>query len=357
MSAAICIETNIERGDFSLAVKLQIPVKGLSAIYGPSGCGKTTLLRLIAGLEKHDKTRVQIGSSVWQSQQQFIPVHRRKVGVVFQEASLFSHLSVQDNLLYGRSRLGCPRPDLWQQVLHWLELEPLFSRRVEQLSGGERQRVALGRAILREPELLLLDEPMASLDTARKAEVLAILQRLKSELDLPMILVSHDLQEIAQVADHLVIMQSGKIIRDGNPFQLINGLLSRPDDCLPAFSLLAGESIQADSQYPLWRVRVGEEVITIPAQSGPIAKRIRLQIMARDVSLSLSAANDTSILNILPCRVEKIESFAELGQALVYLQGKGFQLKAQISTLSLGRLELKPGKSVFAQIKAVSVLP
>ena len=199
-------------GDFRLDVAMSAPANGVTVVFGPSGSGKTTLLRCLAGLVRLPG-RLQIADAIWQDHARFVPPHRRGVGFVFQDAALFEHLSVRDNLLYGRRRQGLGEDVAFRDMVDLLDLDLLLQRRPTRLSGGERQRVAIGRALLSQPKLLLMDEPLASLDVARKAEVIPYLEALKAQASAPIFYVTHDVAEAARLGDRMLLMQAGRIVQ------------------------------------------------------------------------------------------------------------------------------------------------
>ncbi|HSH30084.1 MAG TPA: molybdenum ABC transporter ATP-binding protein [Thiohalobacter sp.] len=351
------------RGDFRLQAEGEVPAAGITALFGPSGCGKSTLLRLIAGLERCNDAEVRMGQNGWQSDRSFLPPHQRPIGYVIQEGQLFPHLNVRDNLRYGWKRAGrstnaAAGPDL-DNVIALLGLSELLARRPEQLSGGQRQRVAIGRALLTRPRVLLLDEPLAALDHAARRAILPYLERLHRELALPVLYVSHDTDEVARIADRLLLMEAGRIQAAGE----LTGMLTHPD--LPlARSAQAETVLEAtisghDADYHLTRLRFagGELSLATPAEPAELAtgEPVRVRILARDVSLALSPAADSSILNILPARVSGIRPLNP-AQALVRLDLGGTPLLAHITHRSVAALKLEPGSPVYAQIKSVALL-
>ncbi|HET9644943.1 MAG TPA: molybdenum ABC transporter ATP-binding protein, partial [Burkholderiaceae bacterium] len=212
---SIELRARLRRGAFSLDVDIVLPSRGITALFGPSGSGKTTLLRCIAGLERAEQARIVVDCSVWVDERIWLPAHRRPIGMVFQEASLFPHLSVLDNLRYGQRRAkGAPAGDL-RPAIELLGITHLLERMPDRLSGGERQRVAIARALAVVPSLLLMDEPLAALDVARKREILPYLERLHDELKIPMLYVSHLPEEVARLADHLVVLEEGRVRAHG----------------------------------------------------------------------------------------------------------------------------------------------
>ena len=297
----------IERDEFTLDAELHTPMQGITAVFGPSGCGKTTLLRALAGLEHCREGYLALGGEVWQNRQQYIPPHRRTLGYVFQEANLFPHLTVRGNLEYGYKRLPENERRLaFDQVTDLLGVDTLLTRQVTHLSGGERQRVAIARALLTSPSLLLMDEPLAALDINSKAEIYPFFDRLNQELAIPILYVSHSPDEVARLADHLVLMESGKILASGP----IGKMLTRMD--LPlAHSADAESIIEAkisghDNDFQLTYLTFAGGQFTVAGTRLTMGETVRLRILARDVSLTLAHQTDTSILNIFPAVVEEI---------------------------------------------------
>ncbi len=344
-------------GNFALDVDLQVPGRGVTAIFGPSGSGKTTLLRCIAGLERIDDGFLRINGEIWQQQKQFVPIHRRALGYVFQEASLFPHLAVRGNLDYGWQRTPKDQRRIdFDEVVQLLGIEPLLAQRPDTLSGGQRQRVAIGRALLTSPKLLLMDEPLASLDLDSRAEILPYLERLHDQLDIPLLYVSHAPAEVAQLADHLVLMASGKIEASGP----INEVLTRSD--LPpaqqeeASAVIDGNIVDHDREFRLMHVSVPGGQLSVALRELPIGHRVRVRILARDVSLALQRPVDTSISNILPARIVDITELGNGPQALVRLDLGGALILARVTRRSVAMLQLKPDLIVHAQVKSVALM-
>lgn len=350
----------LDREHFSLDARFCVPARGITALFGPSGCGKTTLLRAIAGLEKGARGHFRIGDSVWQDAARCLPTHQRALGYVFQESSLFEHLSVRGNLEYGYRRVPAAarhiHPD---QAISLLGLEPLLDRGSHQLSGGERQRVAIARALLTSPQLLLLDEPLAALEQRRKQEILPFFERLHRELDIPMIYVSHAIDEVARLADHLVLLDDGRVQASGP----IAEMLTRADLPLAqdqdAATMIEATVSGHDTAFGLTRLAFagGEFSVPHPSPATPLAigQPVRLRILARDVSLTLARQTDTSILNIVPVRLTSLSEETP-AQVLLRLDAGGVPLLARITRKSAAALALAPGTSAYAQIKAISLL-
>lgn len=349
-------------GNFSLNASFAAPATGVTAIFGPSGCGKTTVARCLAGLQYLPGSFCAIDGEIWQDQSTFRKAHQRPVGYVFQEASLFSHLSVKGNLLYGAPRgTGAPGPHGigFDEVIELLGLAKLLSRSPQNLSGGERQRVAIGRALLSQPKLLLMDEPLSALDRLTKSEILPFLERLHERLALPVIYISHDMSEIERLADHLVLMQHGKVVAAG-PLQALQA-----DPSLPlAGAREAAVSLDAtvethDPNYELLTLRVAGGRLQVPATPVTAGKRQRLRIAASDVSIARAAPDASSILNILPARIVS-KSMPGHGEVIVALalgaDGRGAHLLARITLRSWDLLGLAEAMNVFAQVKGVSLV-
>lgn len=355
---SVDIDLALEFSGFSLAARLQLPGQGVTALFGPSGSGKTTLLRCLAGLERA-RGRLVVAGDCWQddSQGRFRPTHQRALGYVFQEASLFPHLTVQGNLEFGWRRVPpAQRRVALAQAVALLDLQPLLQRRPDRLSGGERQRVAMARALLTSPNLLLLDEPLAALDQRRKNDILPYLERLRTELALPMIYVSHSADEVARLADHLVLLEHGQVVGSGPLLQMLARI-----DLPPAFADDAGVVLECvvgahDDEDSLTRLVFAGGAIQVARRPEPIGTPLRCRVHARDVSLALSCHADSSILNRLPARVTAIADTDQPAQVLVQLDVGGVPLIARITRRSLRQLAIQPGLTVWAQIKSVALL-
>ncbi|MGO8910754.1 MAG: molybdenum ABC transporter ATP-binding protein [Bradyrhizobium sp.] len=349
-------------GEFPLDASFSVPASGVTAIFGPSGCGKTTVARCLAGLHYLPGSFCAIDGEIWQDPSTFRKAHQRPIGYVFQEANLFSHLSVKRNLLYGAPRdtaaLG-PDGIAFDEVIELLSLAKLLDRSPQNLSGGERQRVAIGRALLSQPKLLLMDEPLSALDRTTKAEILPFLERLHERLSLPVIYISHDMSEIERLADHLILMQHGHVIGAG-PLHVLQS-----DPALPlAGAREAAISLDAkveayDATDGLLTLQVEGGQLLVPAPLVTVGKQQRLRISASDVSLARTAPEASSILNILPARIVS-KSMLGKGEVIVVLalgtDGGGARLLARITLRSWGLLGLAETMNVFAQVKGVSLV-
>lgn len=346
----------IDREDFRLDVDLQFPSSGITALFGPSGCGKTTLLRAIAGLEYHAGGYFRIGNSTWQDRDLFVAPHRRPIGYVFQEASLFEHLSVRGNLEYGVKRVPeGNRKIALDEAIELLEIADFLNRKPASLSGGERQRVAIARALAVSPKLLMMDEPLAAVDSDRKQEIIPYLDSLHRDLDIPIIYVSHQMEEVSHLADYLVLLKSGRVAASGD----VHDVFTRLD--LPlAYGGDAASVIEAavsfhDEHYQLTRLKFPGGEITMARVPLAEGSPVRLRLAARDVSLTLKHQTGTSILNILPVTVDAIDSINDNQVTVRLLAGK-VPILACITRKSSDELDLVPGKRLFAQIKSIALL-
>jgi molybdate transport system ATP-binding protein len=358
MTQAIIAQFKLDYGTFSLDVDLRLPSSGITVLFGHSGSGKTTLLRCIAGLQHAPQGLLTINGTTWQDSDHklFLPTHKRSLGYVFQEANLFAHLTVLDNLCYGLKRIAqTTNTKKFDQVIELLGIAHLLERLPERLSGGERQRVAIARALVLNPDLLLMDEPLASLDSKRKQEIMPFLTRLHSELNIPVLYVTHSQQEVAQLADYLVLLADGKVQAAG----LLSETLSRLD--LPqaqdrqAASVWQATIIEHEAAYHLTRVAFSGGELSLPAINAALGTALRIQIYARDVSITLEIAKTTSILNVLPATITDIIDDEE-GQSVVRLQVGSQPLLAHITRKSAQLLALQTGMSVYVQIKGTSIL-
>ncbi len=348
------------RGDFRLSVDLVMPGQGVTALFGPSGAGKTSCLRVLAGLDRVPGARVSLHDTVWQDDTRgvFVPPWRRPLGYVFQEASLFAHRSVQGNLDFGYRRAGRPAEVDVEGLIDLLDLRPLLDRRPAHLSGGERQRVAIARALMTGPRLLLLDEPLSGLDAARKAEILPYLEALHRRLSVPAVYVSHAVDEVMRLADHLVVLAQGQVQAQG-PLDTVLTQVDLPGQLGPEPGVVfEAEVVGHDDADHLSELRFGDDGrLWVPRRQVPVGQRLRARIPARDVSLALSRPAHSSMLNLLPATlVEGLPSDRLRGQRRVRLRCAGIDLLALITERSWRTLGLAPGQAVWAQIKAVALL-
>jgi molybdate transport system ATP-binding protein len=364
-------QLQLTRLDFKLDVQLALPSHGISALFGPSGCGKTTVLRALAGLERAAGC-VSLPDEVWQDDScgRFVPTHQRALGYVIQEAALFPHLNVQDNLRFGQRRVKRPGHSQAKdqslnqsldQTVDLLGLQSLLRRQTSGLSGGERQRVAIARALASSPRLLLMDEPLAALDAARKAELLPYLERLHRELALPIVYVSHAMDEVARLADHLVLMDQGRVLAAGP----LSETLARMDTPLAdeAGVVLHAVVAQRNAQWHLTQLQLAAGCALWASDTGAATGTpVRVRALARDVSLATAAQTHSSIVNQLPAVVEAIAADSHPSSALVRVRlqqtepGSGPPLLARLSQRSVQTLGLAPGAKVWAQVKTVALM-
>ncbi|MBY6189318.1 molybdenum ABC transporter ATP-binding protein [Microbulbifer agarilyticus] len=356
-----------QQTDFFLDVDFSIPGSGVTGIFGPSGSGKTTLLRCIAGLQPCAQSHLRVNGETWQSANPgaaTLPVHKRPIGYVFQQPSLFPHLSVEGNLTFARKRATQPvNAENYDEIVQLMDLSGLLDARPESLSGGEQQRVAIARALLVKPQLLLMDEPLAALDLARKRDILPYLEKLHQSLDIPILYVSHSVDEIARLADHLLLMGDGRIRESG----AAPALLSRTDfpvqlgDDLGV--LLEADVIERDTQWNLLRARFDGGDLWLRDSGEAPGERIRIRVLARDVSLTRTEDTDSSILNRLPMRVVDITADRDPAMVLVRMSPRATSVSdnsgiitARVTCRSQDALALAAGEEVWAQIKSVAIV-
>ncbi len=345
----------LDRGSFALDVDLTLPGQGVTALFGHSGSGKTTCLRAMAGLERAPGGYLAVGGEVWQDDARgvFLPTHRRPLGYVFQEANLFAHLSVRANLAFGQKR--SPGKARLDEIAGLLGIDGLLDRQPDSLSGGERQRVAIARALLTSPRLLLMDEPLAALDLKRKLEILPYLERLHDELSVPIIYVSHAPDEVARLADHLVLLHEGRMVASGP----LGETLARAD-LPPAFADDAGVVIETvlacHEADALSRLDFAGACLRVGQRAEPLGSRLRCRVHARDVSLALEPPRASSILNSFAATVAAIAPTDTPGHVLVRLDVGPTPLLARITRRSQRELDIQPGRQVWAQVKAVALL-
>ncbi|WP_322402563.1 molybdenum ABC transporter ATP-binding protein [Massilia luteola] len=358
MGNGLHVRLRMDRGAFRLDVDLALPQRGISALFGHSGSGKTTILRAIAGLERAPGGYVALGDDVWQDDARgvFVPVHRRALGYVFQEASLFPHLSVRANLEFGRKRVPAQeRRFALAPVADLLGIASLLERRPDGLSGGERQRVAIARALLASPRLLLMDEPLAALDLRRKLEILPYLERLHEELAVPIVYVSHAPDEVARLADHLVLLEDGRAVASGP----LTETLARVD-LPPSFADDAGVVLETmlagHEEDDLSRLEFAGGTLCVGRRREALGTHLRCRIHARDVSLVLAYPQGSSIVNRLPAVVTAVAATDTPGHVLVQLRMGPSPLLARITERSRRELDIVPGLQLWAQIKGVALL-
>jgi len=342
--------------EFSLDVDLCLPCRGVTVLFGSSGSGKTTVLRCIAGLERARQGYLAVNGEVWQDGKHWLPAHKRPLGYVFQEASLFPHLTVLGNLRYGAQRIGVQQRVCLDHAIQLLGIGHLLDRKPDRLSGGERQRIGIARALAVSPRLLLMDEPLAALDVKRKREIMPYLERLHAELRIPVLYVTHSPEEMTRLGDHLVMLAEGRVMGQGSLTAMLGNL-----EHLPAFADEPGVVLEArvaehDVGDGITRLDFAGGHLWVSLKPNPIGAQVRCRILPTDVSLTLTRARDTSILNILPATVVAIAEASDPTQRLVQLDIQGSPLLARITRRSQARLDLRPGLTLYAQIKAVAFL-
>ena len=345
--------------EFNLDIQFEIPAKGLTAVFGPSGSGKTTLLRCLAGLERSPSGFLKIADQVWQNESKgiFVPVNERKVGLVFQESRLFPHLDVQENLNYGYHRTPENERILHQdEVVRILDFQNLLKRKPERLSGGEKQRVAIGRALLTSPKLLLMDEPLASLDVQRKLEIIPFVKRIQDEFKIPIVYVTHSIDEVLQLVDKMMVLKAGVVANWGSVEEVFSDISLKEvigDNHLG--TVLETTVLEHDEEFGLTQLDFKGQVLYVPRQNSSVGQHLRVHIHSRDVSLStVLPRGATSVLNKLNAKVKKIGKAK--GYSVDIELDAGCPLLATITRKSLLTLNLKPGQSVFAQIKAIKMV-
>ena len=343
---------------FHLNVDLDVPLSGITAIFGPSGSGKTTLLRCLAGLEPAPNGFMQFGDDVWQDGEKglCLPLYKRPIGYVFQEPRLFPHYNVRANLLYGYARIpSAERRIAIEQVVDILDIGHLLERHIHKLSGGEQQRVAIGRALLTSPKLLLLDEPLASLDVQRKQELLPFILRLHQELAVPVIYVSHALTEILQLADRVALLKDGKLTGAGTLNEMLTSVRYRGSFGSHRIgAVLDAQIVGHEPQYGLSQLEFSGQRLFVPLHPSAIGQPVRVHILSSDVSLVIGKSNaPTSVLNVLEATVREIQEIDQ--SAVEVILDIGAPLVAGITRKSLVTLGIKPGDRVFAHIKTVAL--
>lgn len=341
---------------FTLNVDLTMPGRGITALFGTSGSGKTTLLRCIAGLERPRQGYLRFQGELWQDGHYYLPTHRRPIGYVFQEASLFPHLSVLENLRYGLKRNAHARPADMEAAIALLELTPLLDRNPARLSGGERQRVAIARALAVRPRLLLMDEPLAALDYARKQEILPYLERLHESLEIPLLYVSHAPDEVARLADHIVMLQAGRVLAQGPLLETLAQLdtpIRLGDD---SGVVLEAQVSEFDPQWHLMRLAFDGGSVWTRQHDLPVGRQVRVHILARDVSVATRPQIDSSIQNQLQGVVDAMAADTHPGVMLVRVKVGASALIARLTKRAADTLGIAVGRSVWLQVKSVALM-
>jgi molybdate transport system ATP-binding protein len=356
----LAADLRLDYPGFSLDVSLRLPARGVSVSFGPSGCGKTTVLRALAGLERAHG-RVVMDGEPWQDDARggkaFVPTHRRAIGYVFQEASLFPHMDVRRNLDYGRQRVARAQQHVdFDETVALLGIGHLLDRRPDRLSGGERQRVAIARALLTSPRLLLMDEPLSALDAMRKAEILPFLERLNRRANVPVVYVTHAVEEAARLADHLVLMDAGRVVAAGPASEMFVRLdlpMSRLDE---TSAVIDARVMAHDPAYGQSCLDVGGQALWVGQCDAAVGQRVRARVLARDVSIALSRASDSSIMNILPARIAHIREDGPDTVTVSLALAPDVSLLARLTRRSADTLRITEQMAVYAQVKGVALM-
>jgi molybdate transport system ATP-binding protein len=352
------------RGRFTLDASFVCPPRGVTGLFGASGSGKTTTLRCIAGLERISDCYIRSGDDVWQDTEsgRFVPAHRRSVGYVFQEADLFDHLSVRANLEFAMKRAARPRIR-WDEAVDWLGVRPLLDRTAAGLSGGERQRIAIARALLSSPRLLLMDEPLSALDEVNRAEILPYLQSLPERLSIPILYVSHSLGEIARLADHLLWIVDGRIEAAGAPARVMGRIDFAEWRGEDASVVVDAFVMEHDEEGHMTRLEGPWGELWVRRQSREPGQRVRVQVRASDVSIGLGPETDTTITNQFRVRIVEARDTSP-GEVIIGMRSPGGVaddtvgpvLLARITWRSRERLGLEVGRDVHARVKSVALI-
>lgn len=349
---------SLTQGNFTLATgDFSLPAKGVTAILGLSGSGKTTFLRSLAGFEENAQGKLTFGEDIWLDEKKSTPVYQRQLGYVFQEASLFVHLNVEQNLNYGLKRAKKQINITFLQVVEWLGLDALLAREVINLSGGEKQRVAIGRALLSQPSILMMDEPLSSLDIFSKRQIMPYIEKLRDELSIPILYISHSVEEIARLADTVVFMEKGNI----TAIEPIENALNKKDSPIYAHeeprAILPAMVKKHFEEDGLSELFLGNEILYVPMLNKPLGESVRVVIAANQISLTKEKSVQSSMLNNLSVTIEAIEPFNEYSQLVALKIEKVFvPLFAQITNRSVKQLNLQPNQQWIAAIKTVSIL-
>lgn len=356
----LVIDVQVELGAFRLEIEREIDTRGVTALFGPSGSGKSTLLRIVAGLERQATGRVALGDEVWLDSARHVrvPAHRRPVGYMFQSARLFPHLSAEGNLRYAhkRSRNG-DQSVSFAEVVEVLDLGPLLGRRIGSLSGGERQRVALGRTLLTQPRLLLLDEPLAALDPGRKMEILPYVEALHPRFGIPTLYVSHAVDEVALLADRTLVLSHGRVVSSGPTAEILEQLDLRPlNHRFGSATVVEARVTAHDPEYHLtWLDLAGQTLSVRKIEQLAVGETARLVVRARDVSLATERPRSVSIRNVLQGTVTDVREDESSAFAEVAVDLGPYRVRARVTRASLHELGLEVGSPVFALLKSVSL--
>lgn len=351
----LCVDIRHDYGGFRLDAQFEAP-PGITVLFGRSGSGKSTIIRAVAGLFRPDQARISVDGIALTDDRTFLPPHRRRLGYVFQDGRLFPHLNVRQNLNYGR-RLAHPRPAEreFDRIIGILGLAPLLERRPATLSGGEKQRVAIGRALLAAPRLILADEPLAALDAPRKAEILPLFERLRDELGVPILYVSHSASEVARLATTVVALEQGRVIRQGAALDVLSDPMVTPVGPRAAGAVLEAKVVR-HHEDGLSELDAGGVALFLPRVTQAPGQALRVRIAASEVILARQRPEQLSALNILPGTIDRIRSGEGPG-AIVSLKTAAGTILARVTDRSVAALGLKPGSPCHAIVKTVSIAP
>jgi molybdate transport system ATP-binding protein len=357
MTATLALDVTVARDGFDLAVKREIALEGITALYGPSAAGKTTLLRVIAGLEERARGEVVFDGAVWQRGAERVPAHARRVGYVFQDARLFGHLTVEGNLRFALRHAGRradpASPIEFSTVVRELDLTPLLARRPASLSAGEQQRVAVGRALLTSPRLLLMDEPLSALDIGRKREIVPLLERLPEVFGVPVLYVTHNVDEVARLASDMLLLKAGRIVASGRVADVLERL--DLDDLTGGRDTGAVLHVRVEAgRRGAAALRLTEQLLHVPVARAGVGMPLRIRIHARDVALATERPRGLSIRNVLQARILRIDADEPINVD-VLLDVDGQHLRSRITRDALEDLALEVGQPVFALIKSVAL--
>jgi molybdate transport system ATP-binding protein len=354
--STLSLKVALDRPGFELRVDLALALSGITAVFGPSGSGKTTLLRIVAGLEREARGSVSFDGDVWLDAGVHVPAHRRRIGYVFQDGRLFPHLTVEQNLRFAlqRGSNGSQRPPIdFSAAVSALDLRPLLARSTPSLSGGEQQRVAIARALLTSPRLMLMDEPLSSLDVARKREILPHIERLPETFGVPVLYVTHNVDEVARLASGVVLLAAGRVVAHGG----VGEIFERSDLSDLTGGLEAGVVLRARvtaHDRGIATLALGRQQLRVPMAAAEIGALHPFRIHARDVAIATARPEKLSIRNVLVARVVSIEIGAN-PNVEVLLDVDGKHLRARITLDALEELDLAPGREVYALIKSVAL--
>ena len=352
MSGKLHLDFSIARGGFELDVRAALELDGISAVFGPSGAGKTTLLRAIAGLDRPARGRIALDDAVWHDATRHVPAHLRRIGYVFQDGRLFPHLSVAQNLRFALEHAPSPGPIGMPDAVAALQLQDLLERRPASLSGGEQQRVAIGRALVTNPLLLLMDEPLSSVDAGRRREIAGYIEQLPAKFGLPVLYVTHDIDEVIRLASRMLLLARGRVAAQGSVTEILDRIDLWPlTGRLEAGSIL--EAAVVAHRDGMSHLSVEGQTLRIPAIDAAAGKIVRLRIHARDVVIATQRPVQLSIRNVLTARLSRID-LDDTVYAELKLEVGAQSLRARITREALAELELTPGRTLFALVKSVA---